>query len=78
MMGGVCFLLEGSMIGGADCPKDGAGRFMFRVGKENEAAAEALLGGQLMVQGGRRMGGFSLSPKRFTTRRSCKTGYPSP
>ena len=27
-------------------------------GKANEAAAEALPGGQLMVQGGRRMGGF--------------------
>lgn len=33
MMGGVCFLLQGNMLGGADRTKDGAGRFMFRVGR---------------------------------------------
>ncbi len=58
MMGGVCFLLDGNMIGGADRTKAGEGRFMFRVGKENEVAARALPGGQQMEQGGRRMGGF--------------------
>lgn len=58
MMGGVCFLLDGNMIGGADRTKAGEGRFMFRVGKENETAALALPGGQQMEQGGRRMSGF--------------------
>jgi hypothetical protein len=58
MMGGVCFLLHGNMIGGADRTKDGEGRFMFRVGKDNDAAAAALPGGEPMVQGGRRMSGL--------------------
>ena len=36
MMGGMCFLLNGNMIGGADRTKDGTGRFMFRIGKDND------------------------------------------
>ena len=58
MMGGVCFLLDGNMIGGADRTKAGQGRFMFRVGKDNEAAGQALPGAMPMVQGGRRMRGL--------------------
>ena len=58
MMGGVCFLLNGNMIGGADRTKTGQGRFLFRVGKENDEAALARPGATGMVQGGRRMRGF--------------------
>ena len=58
MMGGVCFLLNGNMIGGADRTKTGDGRFMFRVGKDNEAEALTRKGAAVMEQGGRRMGGL--------------------
>lgn len=58
MMGGVCFLLQGNMLGGADRSRDGVGRFMFRVGKENEAEALSRSGASIMEQGGRRMGGL--------------------
>lgn len=58
MMGGVCFFVNGNMIGGADRTKTGARRFMFRVGKDNQARAEALGGGEVVVQGGRRMTGL--------------------
>lgn len=58
MMGGVCFLLAGNMIGGADRSKDGDGRFMFRVGKDNEAEALSRDGATIVEMGGRRMGGM--------------------
>ncbi|MEQ8650830.1 MAG: TfoX/Sxy family protein [Kiloniellales bacterium] len=59
MMGGLCFFLNGHMIGGADRAKaTGQGRFMFRIGKENDAAGRALPGAEPLVQGGRRMSGF--------------------
>ncbi len=58
MMGGVCFLLNGNMIGGADRSKDGVGRYMFRVGKDNEAEALSRPGANIMEMGGRRMGGM--------------------
>jgi hypothetical protein len=58
MMGGVCFLINGNMIGGADRTKEGVGRLMFRVGKENSAEGEARPGAIPMVQGGRVMSGF--------------------
>jgi len=58
MMGGVCFLLGGNMIGGADRSKDGDGRFMFRVGKDNEAEALSRDGAVIVEMGGRRMGGM--------------------
>ena len=58
MMGGVCFFINGNMLGGADCSKTGERRFMFRVGKQNVAEAEALLGGEQMIQGTRHMTGF--------------------
>ncbi|MEM7259634.1 MAG: RNA methyltransferase, partial [Pseudomonadota bacterium] len=37
MMGGICFLINGNMIGGADRTKEGVGRYMFRLGKEKQA-----------------------------------------
>ncbi len=58
MMGGICFLHHGNMIGGADRNKAGLGRFLFRVGRDNEAEALARKGSYIMEQGGRRMGGF--------------------
>jgi hypothetical protein len=57
MMGGVCFMLNGNMIGGADRTKAGARRFMFRTGKGNPRAA-ALPLGEPMVMGERLMAGF--------------------
>ncbi len=62
MMGGVCFFLDGNMIGGADRSKDGERRFMFRVGKENEAEALARDGARIVELGGRRMGGLIFVP----------------
>ncbi len=58
MMGGLCFLLDGNMIGGADRTRDGAGRFMFRVGKHRHAEAMARTGAAIMEMGGRRMSGM--------------------
>jgi len=58
MMGGVCFLLNGNMIGGADRAKNGICRFLFRVGKDNHDAGLELPGAIPMEQGGRKMSGF--------------------
>lgn len=58
MMGGVCFMLDGNMLGGADKQKSGDGRFMFRVGKELEADALLRHGAKIMMQGQRRMTGL--------------------
>jgi len=59
MMGGVCFMLNGNMIGGADLEKkSGIKRFMFRVGKDNHDAGLELPGAIPMEQGGRKMSGF--------------------
>lgn len=58
MMGGMCFMLDGNMIGGADNTKQGVRRFMFRIGKDNQAKGAAMPGAQPMEMGGRRMGGF--------------------
>ena len=58
MMGGHCFFLNGNMLGGADRPKGGAGRFMFRVGKDNEAEALTRPGAEIVQFGNRRMGGL--------------------
>lgn len=58
MMGGMCFLLEGNMIGGADRDAEGRGRFMFRVGKALEAEALARDGAEIVEMGGRRFGGM--------------------
>ena len=59
MMGGICFMLNGSMVGGADVEKStGLRRFMFRMGKENQVAGLALPGAIPMEMGGRKMRGF--------------------
>lgn len=58
MMGGLCFLLNGNMIGGVDQTPSGLGRYMFRVGKNNDALAQTLKGAEPLVQGGRRMTGM--------------------
>ncbi|MGI9491074.1 MAG: TfoX/Sxy family protein [Geminicoccaceae bacterium] len=58
MMGGVCFMVNGNMLGGAHREKDGHRRFMFRVGKDNQAEALRRPGAKAMEMGGRRMGGF--------------------
>jgi len=66
MMGGICFFLNGNMIGGADRTKAGEGRFMFRVGKHNEAEALSRPGASIMEQGGKRLGGLI-----FVEERAC-------
>ena len=58
MMGGLCFLHNGNMIGGADKDKQGTGRFMFRVGKDNESKALSRPGASIVKMGSRRMGGM--------------------
>lgn len=58
MMGGLCFMLNGNMIGGADRTKEGQGRFMFRIGKDFDVERSGLPGAPPMVMGGRRMRGF--------------------
>ncbi|PCI60186.1 MAG: RNA methyltransferase [Kordiimonadales bacterium] len=58
MMGGICFMMSGNMIGGADRTKDGERRFMFRVGKDNEAEALARPGATILEMGGKRLGGM--------------------
>ncbi|MGD9979485.1 MAG: TfoX/Sxy family protein [Hyphomonadaceae bacterium] len=57
MMGGVCFMLDGNMICGADRTKAGARRFMFRIGKDNPVAAK-LRGGEVVAMGDSKMPGF--------------------
>jgi TfoX/Sxy family transcriptional regulator of competence genes len=58
MMGGVCFFVNGNMLGGADKSKEDVHRFMFRVGKDNEAWALKQSGARIIEQGGKRMGGM--------------------
>lgn len=58
MMGGVCFFVNGHMVGGAHRDKTGRRLFMFRVGVDNVAAGETIGGGERLVQGGRLMRGF--------------------
>ncbi len=59
MMGGICFMLNGNMLGGADRDqKTQYGRFMFRVGKDNEQEALSKHSTRIVEQGGRKMGGL--------------------
>ena len=53
MFGGLCFLLNGNMLCGIH--KNGA---MYRVGKDNHAAAKAVPGASDMAFTGRKMGGM--------------------
>jgi TfoX/Sxy family transcriptional regulator of competence genes len=58
MMGGMCLLVNGNMLGGVDKTKSGEDRLMFRIGKDQEAAALSRPGASIVDMGGRRMGGF--------------------
>ena len=58
MMGGLCLLVNGNMIGGVDRTRAGQDRFMFRVGKDNEAEALLRPGASIVEMGGRRLGGL--------------------
>ena len=59
MMGGVCFMYQGNMLGGVDRDKTTEiGRFMFRVGKDNQEKALSRKGAIPMKQGGRTMTGL--------------------
>ncbi|MHA6297081.1 TfoX/Sxy family protein [Devosia sp. CAU 1758] len=53
MMGGLCFMLNGNMLGGAHREKSGEQRFMFRVGKDSEGAALSFPGARPMQVGDR-------------------------
>lgn len=58
MMGGLCFFLNGNMLSGARLHNDGVERFMFRVGKDNEAAALRDPLAQSVIHGQRKLGGI--------------------
>lgn len=58
MMGGLCLLVHGNMLGGIDRAKSGKDRFMFRVGKDNEANALRRPGASIVDMGGKRLGGL--------------------
>ncbi|SDR28494.1 TfoX/Sxy family protein [Pseudovibrio sp. Tun.PSC04-5.I4] len=62
MMGGLCFFLDGNMLAGAHRIKSSEARFMFRVGKANEAEALTRDGAEIVELGGRRMGGLVFVP----------------
>ncbi|MEO1035938.1 MAG: RNA methyltransferase [Pseudomonadota bacterium] len=64
MMGGTTFLLRGNMLGGVDELPDGSDRFMFRVGKINQASALALPGTEIVKMGSRKMGGMVFYSQR--------------
>jgi TfoX N-terminal domain len=81
MMGGLCLLVNGNMIGGVDQTKDGTDRFMFRVGKGNEAKALTRPGASTVEMGGRRFGGFifvdaeACTPRALTAWVAMALGY---
>ena len=61
MMGGLCFMLDGNMLGGAHREKSGEQLFMFRVGKDSEGDALSRPGARPMQLGDRSpMRGFVL------------------
>ena len=53
MFGGLCFMMQGNMLCGVH-----SGGGMFRVGKDNQAAALAIKGASPMAFTGRPMGGL--------------------
>jgi|SoiMethySBSTD1v2_1073268.scaffolds.fasta_scaffold1140288_2 TfoX/Sxy family transcriptional regulator of competence genes len=81
MMGGLCLLVNGNMLGGVDRTKGGTGRFMFRVGKQNESKALARPGASAVEMGGRRIGGFvfveaeACTPRALTDWIALALGY---
>lgn len=58
MMGGICFMVDNHMVGGAHQEKTGQQRFMFRVGKPNIELALMNQDAHPVEMGGRLMGGF--------------------
>ncbi|WP_299676021.1 TfoX/Sxy family protein [uncultured Roseobacter sp.] len=60
MMGGTIFLLNGHMLSGARQEKTGTRRFMFRIGKAQEAEALRNPAVRTLMQGARKMGGYIL------------------
>lgn len=58
MMGGLCFMVNGHMLGGASGGGAWENSFMFRVGKDNMAEALARPEAEQVEMGGRKMGGF--------------------
>lgn len=58
MMGGTIFLRDGHMLCGARVETDGPRRFMFRIGKAQEAEALQDPTAHPLMQGARRMGGY--------------------
>ena len=58
MMGGVCFMVNDHMVGGAHREKNGEQRFMFRVGKPNMERALMNPKARSVSMAGRTMGGF--------------------
>jgi hypothetical protein len=81
MMGGLCLLVNGNMVGGIDRTRGGADRFMFRVGKENESKALKRSGASVVELGGRRFGGFTFvdadacPPRALAAWIAMATGY---
>ena len=55
MMGGLCLLVNGNMLGGVDRAKSGRDRL---VGKDNEAEALRRPGASIVDMGGKRLGGL--------------------
>ncbi len=53
MFGGNCWMLNGNMLCG-----DGEGRFMFRVGKDQQEEALKNPGAEIVAFNGRKMGGI--------------------
>lgn len=58
MMGGVCFLLNGNMLCGANREKTGLARFMFRVGRSRDGDFLDRGDAAPMMMGTRRMRGY--------------------
>jgi TfoX/Sxy family transcriptional regulator of competence genes len=58
MMGSLCLMVNGNMLGGIDRTKTGRDRYMFRVGKDNEAKALRRPGASIVNMGGKRLGGL--------------------
>ena len=58
MMGGICFMMSGNMIGGTHIGREGEPVFMFLVGKDNVQQALLRPGASIMINGKRAMNGY--------------------
>ena len=68
MFGGTCFLLSGNMLCAAS-----SRRMMFRVGKDQDAAALKRPGARPMEMSGRRMAGFVFVDLAYCDARGLKS-----